>query len=72
MAHFDNINDIFSAWNSLSLEILDKHTPIKCHRVKSKFQSEWLTPDILDCMKEKKNKCKLNGNISLFKNCAKN
>ena len=31
-----------------------------------KFQPEWLSSEILDCMKER-NKCKLNGNISLYK-----
>ena len=66
LEHFDNIDDIVSIWNSLFLEILDKHAPIKCHRVKSKFQPEWLTPEILGCMKDR-NKCKLNGNTSLYK-----
>ena len=65
LEHFDNIDDIVSIWKSLFLEILDKNAPIKCHRVKSKFQPEWLTPEILDCMKDR-NKCKLNGNTSLY------
>ena len=55
LEHFDNIDDIVSIWNSLFLEIFDKHAPIKCHRVKSKFQPEWLTPEILDCMKDRIN-----------------
>ena len=46
--------------------ILDKQAPIKSHRVKKKYQPEWLTPEILDCIKER-NKYKLNGNTSLYK-----
>ena len=59
---FDNIDDIVTVWKSLFLEILDKHAPIKSHRVKKKCQPEWMTPEILDCMKERK-KYKINGNV---------
>ena len=34
LENFDDIDDIVSVWNSLFLEILDKHAPIKSHRVK--------------------------------------
>ena len=40
-------------WNTLSLEIVNKYAPIRTHRVKRKYQSEWLTTDILDCMKDR-------------------
>ena len=63
---FDTIDDIVSVWTSLFTEILDKHAPVKTQRVKHKYQPEWLTPEILDLMKER-NKCKLSGNISAYK-----
>ena len=39
---------------------------VKSHRVKKTYQLEWLTPEILDCIKERK-KCKLNGNTDAYK-----
>ena len=47
-------------------EILDKHAPSKTQRIKRKYQPEWLTPEILDLIKEL-NKCKLNGNMDAYK-----
>ena len=64
--NFDTIDDIVSVWTSLFTEILDKHAPIKSHRIKRKYQPEWLTPEILDLMKELK-KCKLTGNTTAYK-----
>ena len=66
LEQFDNVDDIVSAWKSLFLEVLDKHAPIKSHRVKKKYQPDWLSPEILDCMKER-NKSKINGNITAYK-----
>ena len=66
LEHFDNIDDIVTVCKSLFLEIFDKHTPIKGHRVKKKYHPEWLTPEKLDCMKERK-KCKINGNVDAYK-----
>ena len=63
---FDHVDDIVSAWKSLFLEVLDKHAPKKSHRVKKKYQPDWLSLEILDCMKER-NKCKINGNITAYK-----
>lgn len=63
---FDNVDDIVLAWSSLFLEIINKHAPIKIHRVKKKYQPDWLTPEILDHMKER-NKYKLNGNTEAYK-----
>ena len=34
LEEFDHVDDIVSAWKSLFLEVLDKHAPIKRHRVK--------------------------------------
>ena len=44
------------------LEIVNKHVPLKSHRFKSKYQPDCLTPQILDCIKER-DKCKLSGKI---------
>ena len=54
--NFDTIDDIVSVMTSLFTEILDKHAPIKSHRIKRKYQPGWLTQDILDLMKERKKK----------------
>ena len=44
----------------------DLHAPINNHRIKRKYQPEWLTSEILDLMKER-NKHKLNGNTGACK-----
>ena len=48
-----------SVWSSPFLETLNKHAPVKSHRIKKKYQPDWLTPEILDSMKER-NKNKIN------------
>ena len=55
-----------SIWSELLLEVLDRHAPIKSHRIKKKYQPDWLTPEIMDLMKER-NKCKINGNLDAYK-----
>ena len=37
---FEDIDDILEAWSDLFLEVVDKHVPIKLHRVKHKSQLE--------------------------------
>ena len=64
--NFDTIDDVVSAWTSLFTEVLDKHAPIKSHRIKRKYQPEWLTSEILDVIKER-NRYKLNGNIDAYR-----
>ena len=64
--NFETVDDILSVWTLLFTEILDKHAPIKNHRIKRKYQPEWLTSEILDLMKER-NKQKLNGNNDAYK-----
>ena len=54
---FDNLDDIVSSWSALLLEVLDRHAPIRHHRIKKKYQPDWLTLEIKDLMKER-NKCK--------------
>ena len=41
---FDNLTDIFSSWSALLLEVLDRHAPIRHHRIRTKNQLDWLTP----------------------------
>ena len=62
--NFDAVDDIVSTWNTLFLEIhvLDKHDPVKSHRIKKKYQPDLLTPEILDCKKER-NKYKIHGSL---------
>ena len=64
--NFYDIDDIVSSWMLLFTEIFDKHAPIKTQRIKRKYQPEWLTPEILDLIKER-NKCKLNRNMDAYK-----
>ena len=63
---FDEVDDMVSIWSTLLLEVLDRHAPIKSHRIKKKYQPDWLTPEIMDLMKER-NKCKINGNLDAYK-----
>ena len=53
-------------WNSLFLEIVKKHAPIKTHRVKRQYQPEWLTTESFECMKERE-RCKINGKTEEYR-----
>ena len=48
---FDDVNDIVETWSNLFCEIVDKHLPLRQHRVKRKQQPKWLTADIIDTFK---------------------
>ena len=48
------------------LEVVNKHAPIKSHRIKRKYQPTWLTPQILDCIKERNN-CIVRGKIEQYR-----
>ena len=48
---FDDTNDIVESWSSLFLDIIDKHLPLKQHRVKRKQQPKWLNGEIIDAIK---------------------
>ena len=63
---FDKVDDMVSVWNYFFLETLNKHAPVKNYRIKKKYQPDWLTPEILDSMKER-NKHKININIDTYK-----
>ena len=49
----------------LCLEIINKHVPLKQHRIRKDYQPDWLTPEIIVTIKER-NKCKINGNQSKY------
>ena len=66
VTEFDDINEMVEVWNSLFLEIVNKHTPIKTYRVKRQYQPEWLTTDILECMK-KRDRCMINGKTEEYR-----
>ena len=69
--NFDTIDDVLLAWTSLFTEVLDKHAPFKSHRIKRKYQPEWLTSEILDLIKER-NRYKLNGNMDAYRTLRNN
>ena len=48
---FDDVNDVVETWSSLFCDIVDKHLPLRQHRVKRKQQPKWLTADIIDSIK---------------------
>ena len=48
---FDNVDDALDAWYSLFTDVIDKHVPLKQHRVKNVNQPNWLTPEIIDSIK---------------------
>ena len=60
------LDEMVEIWNELFLEVINKHSPLKCHRVKKKRQPDWITTEILDLMKGR-NKCKINGNMDRYK-----
>lgn len=67
---FDSLDEIVETWNTMFLEVINKHAPLKAHRVKRKRQPDWVTPEILDYIKER-NKCKINGNVDRYR-CLRN
>ena len=60
------MDEIVEVWNKMFLEVVNKHAPLKSHRIKRKYQPDWLNPDILECIKER-DKCKLNGKIEEYR-----
>ena len=61
-----HVNEIVEVWNNMFLEVINKHARIKSHRIKRKYQPTWLTPQILDCIKER-NKCKVSGKMDEYR-----
>jgi len=50
---FDDVNDALDSWYTLFNEVLDRHVPIKRQRVKRPNQPSWLTPEIIEGMKQR-------------------
>ena len=48
---FDDTNDVVDTWSHMYLSIVDKHLPLKSHRVKYKQQPKWINPEIIDAIK---------------------
>ena len=38
--YFDDINEAVDVWNNLFLEVVNKHAPLKSHRIKRKYQPD--------------------------------
>ena len=64
--YFNDINEIVEVWNTMFLEVVNKHAPLKSHRIKRKYQPDWLTPQILDSIKER-DKCKASGKMDEYR-----
>ena len=64
--YFNDINEIDEVWNNMCLEIINKHAPLKSHRIKRKYQPDWLTSQILDCIKGR-DKCKFSGKMDEYR-----
>ena len=62
---FEDINETVEVWDNMFLEVVNKHAPIKSHRTKRNYQPAWLTPQILDCIKQR-NKCKVSWKMDVY------
>ena len=56
---------IVEVWNKMFLEIVNKHAPLKSRCIKRKYQPDWLTPQILNCIK-KRDKFKSSGKMDEY------
>ena len=50
---FNDIDESLEACYSLFIKTVDKHAPIKTHRLKNDIQPDWINRDILDKMKQR-------------------
>lgn len=48
---FDNVDDALDTWYSLLSDVIDKHVPLKQHRVKRINQPVWLNSEIIESIK---------------------
>ena len=60
---FDTADDALDTWYSLFSEVIDKHIPLKQHRVKKITQPSWLTSEIIDAIKTRDHLKALGNNI---------
>ena len=63
---FENMDDKLEAWYAFFTDTINKHAPVKTHRIKNHIQPDWLTADILDKMKER-DKLKKHGDFEKYK-----
>ena len=63
---YANIDDALEAWYSLFVETINKHAPIKTHRIKKDIQPDWPNSEILDNMKDR-DKLKKQGRFAEYK-----
>ena len=59
---FDDTNDIVESCSPLFLHIIDKHLPLKQHRVKRKQQPKWLNGEIIEAIKTRDTYRSINDN----------
>ena len=64
---FDTADDALDTWYSLFSEVVDKHIPLKQHRVKKVTQPSWLTPEIIDAIKSRDHFKAIGNNIEFKK-----
>ena len=62
LQRLDDTNDIVERWSSLFLDIIDKHLPLKQHRVKCKQQPKWLNGEIIEAIKTRDRYKSINDN----------
>ena len=64
-----DINDVdhnVEMWYNLIIGVVDKHLPFKTKRVKRIKQPDWMTTDILECMRQRDH-CKSVKNYTVYK-----
>ena len=49
----ENVDTMLGVWYDFFNDVIDKHAPIKTHRIKNEVQPEWVTSDILDRIKQR-------------------
>ena len=42
----ENVDTMLDVWYDFFNDVIDKHAPIKTHRIKNEVQPEWVTSDI--------------------------
>ena len=63
---FEDVDDAMDSWYSLFNKVIDKHLPIKQHRVKRHTQPKWLSSEIIDAIKMR-DKLKAQGKETEYK-----
>ena len=51
----ENVDTMLDVWYDFFNDVIDKHAPIKTHRIKNEVHPEWVTSDILDKIKQRDN-----------------